>query len=186
MQWILTETKWKTPSTLSSMLLTWMITDLSSYTRFGMGQFLRDQSQVSWKIIIWRFLEEMHYPSLVYKLNEKSREPLVSFSLIHADFKQDLIHYIWFFKFNFKFKKASTFKLNTLYFLHHLYWFVHKPIYRYNYVLNWHFSWFRYICLYLRRVGGWGQLGWEEGLCRKFSHLWLCLSHILESSSSVF
>lgn len=30
-------------------------------------------------------------------------------------------------------------------------------------VLNWHFSWCRYACLYLRRVEGWGQLGWEDG-----------------------
>lgn len=55
----------------------------------------------------------------------------------------------------------------TIYFLHHLYWFVHKPIYRYNCVLNWHFSWFRYTCLYLRRVEGWGQLGWEGRAVRE-------------------
>lgn len=40
------ETRWKILLTLLLMSLTWMTIDLNSYTRFGMGQSLRDQSQV--------------------------------------------------------------------------------------------------------------------------------------------
>lgn len=40
------ETRWKILLTLLLMSLTWMTIDLNFYTRFGMGQSLRDQSQV--------------------------------------------------------------------------------------------------------------------------------------------
>lgn len=40
------ETRWKIQLTLLLMSLTWMTIDLNSYTRFGIGQSLRDQSQV--------------------------------------------------------------------------------------------------------------------------------------------